>query len=130
MSLILDTSIIIEIERGNIKIIKDLQNIRAEYPELPSISFITYFEILSGLIEKSPFNKNKALSHISLFPVLSADKITAKIIAELKYNYDKKGIAIPLADLIIAAQTIQHRMKLLTRDALFNKIAEIDKKIV
>ena len=56
MTLVLDTSIVIELERGNQETIKEIKKVLKEYASPPSITFITYFEFLQGIIKRSPKN--------------------------------------------------------------------------
>ena len=66
--LILDTSIIIELERENKYFIAKLEELKKQYRSLPKISFITYFEILEGIENKSekvPIESSKMLPDCS-----------------------------------------------------------------
>ena len=49
MNLIFDTSIIIDIERGNKETINSIKELKDLYPAPAKITFITYFEFLYGL---------------------------------------------------------------------------------
>jgi predicted nucleic acid-binding protein len=70
------------------------------------------------------------LDFINKFNCLKASSITAKILAELKDKYEKKGIVIGLADLIIASHAKESNLVLLTSDKVFEKIDEIDKIVI
>ena len=50
--------------------------------------------------------------------------------ADLKYKYEKKGIVVPLADLIIASIAIENNAVLVTSDKDFEKIEELKKIII
>ena len=125
MYLIFDTSILIELERGNREIIAKINEIRKIYPTPAKISFISYFEFLYGLKEKSEKNKEKALAFIEKFSILQTTKITTNNLVALKAKYE-----FPLADLLIAAQTMEESAILLTKDKDFEDIEEIDKIIL
>ncbi|MEK6934106.1 MAG: type II toxin-antitoxin system VapC family toxin [Nanoarchaeota archaeon] len=125
MYLIFDTSILIELERGNREIIAKINEIRKIYPTPAKISFISYFEFLYGLKEKSEKNKEKALAFIEKFSILQTTKITTHNLVALKAKYE-----FPLADLLIAAQTMEESAILLTKDKDFEDIEEIDKIIL
>ncbi|MBI2632477.1 type II toxin-antitoxin system VapC family toxin [Candidatus Pacearchaeota archaeon] len=125
MYLIFDTSILIELERGNREIIAKINEIRKIYPTPAKISFISYFEFLYGLKEKSEKNKERALAFIEKFSILQTTKITAHNLVSLKAKYE-----FPLADLLIAAQTMEESAILLTKDKDFEDIKEIEKIIL
>ena len=130
MTLLLDTSILIEIERKDKDIIKKIEDLAKIHFQPPSISFINYFEFYFGLYSKSVKNRQAMAEFINKFDCLEASRITAQIMGDLKNKYDRKGIAIGLADLIIASQAKENNMILLTRDRNFGKIEEISKIII
>lgn len=125
MNLILDTSVIIEIERGNREILEKLDGLRKQYPSAPKISFISYFEFYYGIKEKSIKNKEKSLAFIDMFEIINATKSTAQFLVLLKANHE-----LSLSDLIIAAQVMQTNGILVTKDKDFDKISEIEKIIL
>ena len=65
------------------------------------------------------------MGFINKFWVLNTTEETSKILSDLKFKYDKKGISISLADLIIASLAIENDMTLLTTDADFKRIEEL-----
>ena len=130
MTLLLDTSALIGIQRRDKDIVKKIDEIKKLHFRPACISFINYFEFYTGLIEKSAKNKQIMLDFINSFNCIKTSSITAKILAELKDKYEKKGIVIGLADLIIASHAKESNLVLLTRDKIFEKIEEIDKIIV
>ena len=78
MQLILDTSVIIEIERKNQEIIDKVEELKENYPAHPLISFITYSEFLEGIYEKSEktSKKQRDLSnYLRLFKQLKKQQI-------------------------------------------------------
>ncbi|HLC56774.1 MAG TPA: type II toxin-antitoxin system VapC family toxin [Candidatus Nanoarchaeia archaeon] len=130
MTLVLDTSILIDIEHNNKLVLKNIGIIKKEHPDTIYITMISYFEFLLGIKEKKQHNQKKALEFLELFPVLSAGKLTATYLADLKYKYDKQGLLMSLADLLIASQVIENNMTLITRDRSFERIKEMDKIIL
>jgi tRNA(fMet)-specific endonuclease VapC len=130
MGLILDTSVIIDIERGVSSTIETLFEISKKDPDIPNIGFISYAEYYYGLLDKSIQNKSRYLSKIDDFNCIQASKETAKIIGELKHKYDKKGLLIQVADLIIVAQAKEHNLTLVTKDKIFSQIDEIRSIII
>ena len=125
MHLIFDTSILIELDRGNKDIIKKISELIKKYPAPAKISVISYFEFLYGLRNKNEKNRNKSLEFIEKFDVVQFSKATAVILVKFKQDYE-----FPLADLIIASQTEEKRGVLVTRDNDFKEIKEINKIIL
>ena len=125
MQLILDTSIIIEIERKNQEIIDKVEELKENYPAHPLISFITYSEFLEGIYEKSEKNQQKAKRFIELFEVIQTTKKTADNLVFLKKRYE-----LPVPALLIAAQVMEISGTLVTKDKDFEQIKEIDKIIL
>ena len=70
------------------------------------------------------------IGFINEFKCLKASSMTAQILAELKNKYEKKGITMGLADLIIASHTIEGNFVLVTNDKAFEKVDEINKIIL
>ena len=104
MYLIFDTSILIELDRGNNEIIKKISDLIKTHPAPAKISFISYFEFLYGLRDKSEKNKRKSMEFIEKFDVIQTSKETAIVLTKLKQKHE-----FPLADLLIAAQVIENR---------------------
>ena len=130
MTLLLDTSILIEIQRKDKEIIQKLDELTKIHFQPASISFINYFEFYFGLFDKSIRNRQNMIEFINKFNCLKASIITAQILAELKNKYEKRGMIIGLADLIVASHAKENNMMLITRDKTFEKIDEINKIIV
>ena len=130
MPLVLDTSILIDIERKKEKTLKKLESFTKIYPVPAKITFINHFEFLLGIKEKEPKNREKSISFLNNFIILNSSRITATILSDLKYMYDKKGINFSLTDLLIASLVIENNMILLTKDKDFEKIEELEKIII
>ena len=130
MTLVLDTSILIDIERKEKKTIEKLRMLAATNPAPAKITFMTQCEFLLGIKEKSPKNKDFAIVFLNKFTVLQTTKTTANILSELKYSYDKKGVRLSLADSIIASLVIENNSTLVTKDKDFEKIEELKKIIL
>ena len=130
MTLLLDTSILIAIQRDDKEVIKKIEDLKKSHFQPASISFISYFEFYSGLIEKNIKNRQFMIDFLNKFNCLKASSITAEILASLKHKYDEKGIVIGLADLIIASHAKESNMTLITQDKIFEKIDEINKIVL
>ncbi len=125
MGLIFDTSTLIELERGNKDVIKKISELKKIYPAPAKISFISYFEFLYGLKDKSEKNKEKPMEFIGKFSVIQTTKETAAFLVTLKRAYE-----LPLADLLIASQVMEERGVLVTKDKDFEIIKEIERAFV
>lgn len=130
MTLILDTSLLIDIERKFQPTINRLKELSNTYPLPARITFVNEFEFLLGIKEKIPKNKEKAEAFLNNFSVLHTSRQTSQILADLKQKYDNKGIALPLADLLIATLAIENNKILVTKDHDFKQIEELRKIII
>ncbi len=130
MTLALDTSIIIDIEKKDKEVLGKMRELIEAYPAPASIVFISYFEFMYGLRQKSPKNKEKVIAFIEMFRFLEPSKRTAGILSDLKSKYEKLGKSFSLSDLMIASQVIENGMVLVTRDQHFKEIEELEKIIV
>ncbi len=130
MILAFDTSVLVEVERRNALIIDKLKELVKLYPLPAQIPFMSYFEFYNGLTEKNVKNKNQSLSFVKKFKVIQTTDKTAEILSDLKNDCAKKGLSLPLADLMIASQVIENDFILVTLDTDFNKIAELKKFVL
>ncbi|MBS3137878.1 PIN domain-containing protein [Candidatus Woesearchaeota archaeon] len=130
MSLVFDTSILIELDKKNKSIESELKEYIKSYPTPAQIVFISYFEFYYGLHERNLANKMNSLSFINKFSIITITKNTAHILADIKRTLQKKGLVIPLADLLIAAQVMEHNLILVTKDKDFGKIENLKKIII
>jgi len=130
MTLCLDTSILIDLERKNPKTLNSIKEQIIFHPKPAKIAFISYFEMLYGIENKNVKNKEKAASFLEEFEVLNTSKETAKILSSLKRKYEKKGLIFSLSDLLIASQAIENNLTLITKDKDFEKIEELQKIVL
>ena len=124
MSLLLDTSILILHQRGDISIRRQLELLSKRFPSIPSITFINAFEYLMG-IKLLTKRKTEAIKFLENFTIINTTEKTPEIMASIRSIYDKKGITLSLSDLIIACLAIENNLTLLTTDADFKKIEEL-----
>lgn len=127
--LVLDTAILINIERRDKKTIELAAQLSKTNP-IAKITFMNRVEFLFGVHKKSPKNKERAIAFLDKFSVLHTTNETASILSELKARYAQKGLMIPLADLLIASLTIEHRATLVSADKIFERIDELKKIII
>ena len=125
MSLVIDTSILIDLEKGKEEIIKIFMELKNQYPSKPKISFVAKFEFLFVLKNKSPKNKEEAQKFMNEFETMHTTELTIKNLVLLREKYE-----LPISDLIIATQTMEHGDTLVTKDKDFEQITEIDKIIL
>ena len=130
MTLLLDTSILIDIEKEKQSTIKQIDDLRKIHPHIPVISFITYFEMLEGILKRKEKHEGKELSFLNKFYCARSSKKTSEIAANLRVKYSSKGIQLPLADIFIAATAREHNLLLITKDAHFKDIEDINKIIL
>ena len=130
MSLVFDTSILIAIERGDKEAINELENLYKSHPSSPQLTFISFFEYLTGLkIRKNKSFQNN-LIFLKKFNVLHTTNSSAEILSDLRIKYDQKGITLSLADLLSASIVIDNNLVLVTKDKDFEKIEELKKIIL
>jgi predicted nucleic acid-binding protein len=130
MSLVFDTSILIALERKEEQIIAKLEKLSETYMLTPYTTFLNLFEFLFGIKSKPPKNAKEAVAFVRRFDILNTTDKTPDLLADLKFKYDRKGMVLPFADLIIAALVIENEMVLVTKDRDFGKIEELNKEIV
>jgi predicted nucleic acid-binding protein len=128
--IVLDTSVLISVERKDEEVIDKILELSEEYGKEFYITFMNLFEFLLGVMVKKIRKKKEAVSFLKRFLVLNSTELTSRIMANLKFKYDKKGEVIPLADLIIASIVIENGMVLVTSDKDFEKIEELKKVII
>jgi len=128
MTLLLDTSILVALEREDSFVKKKIGELSESKP--PFISFISLFEFLYGL-ESLPLEKKANLKKfLWKFSVLHTTNETAMWLSYLKYCYVKQGKQKSLSDLFIASQALEHKLTLVTRDKDFEDISEIKKIMI
>jgi len=105
--IILDTNILIEILKGNQKIVKKIENPKYKL----YISSITAMELYYGAFNKAELFKLKKF--ISLFNMIEINENISNISTELIFEYAKShNLAIP--DSLIASSAINNNIKLYT----------------
>lgn len=122
MSLVIDTSVLIDSEKGRKETLSQLIKLKEAFPSKPKISFITCFEFMLGLKNRSSKNKERAMAFLNKFEVIHTTDVSVKNLVNLKEKYE-----LPLADLIIASQTMENADTLVTSDKDFKMINEINK---
>ncbi len=109
MDAILDTSVVIEIFKGNSEILKRLRSSSTIY----GISVITLFELYCGSL------KEKEEILLEKIPKLEFDEKSAKLAGKIFKDLKSKGMIPKVKDLLIASSAIAHSKKLYTCDTDF-----------
>jgi tRNA(fMet)-specific endonuclease VapC len=123
----LDTDILSEFLRGNPKVVLKVEEHLKEYGFV-SLSIITYYEILNGLLYK---DARKQLSRfeefIELNKVIPLTLRMAKTAALIQSDLRKKGLEIGHTDTLIAGIAITNEFQLITNNTdHFKRIKGLD----
>ena len=124
--ILIDTSVMVDVLRGNRnEKIKLWENIIERNIKL-GISIYTYVEVLQGAKSEKEFNRlDKYLSSLEIYYLPNAEEIY-KSAAKMYYNLRKKGKTIRnTIDILIAKTAIINGLYLLHSDRDFDIIAEV-----
>jgi tRNA(fMet)-specific endonuclease VapC len=127
--LLLDTSILIRQQKGDVIVKESLSSLSKRFPLKPSVAFINVFEYFMG-IKQLTKRKNEATKFLENFDIINTTENTAEVMASLRFKYDKMGIQFSLADLIIASMAIENNMTLITSDKDFQNIKELKLELI
>ena len=112
----LDTDILSEFLRGNLKVIAKVNEYLKEFGYI-NLSIITYYEILNGLLYK---DARKQLSRfeefVELNKVIPLTLRTAKTAAVIQADLRKKGTEIGHTDTLIAGISMTSELQLITNN--------------
>ena len=113
---ILDTDILSEFLRGNSKVIAKVDEHLREYGFI-SLSIITYYEILNGLLYKDARKQlSKFEEFVELNKVIPLSMRMAKTAAIIQADLRKKGTEIGHTDTLIAGIAITSELQLVTNN--------------
>ncbi len=124
---IIDTDILSEFLRGNEKVIIKLDEYLNEFNFI-SISIITYYEILNGLLYKDAKKQMERFEEfVSLNKVAPLTIRTVKISAKIQAELRKKGTEIGHTDTLIAGIAMASGFQLITNNTNhFKRIKGLD----
>ena len=112
----LDTDTLSEFLRGNSKVIDKVDEHLKEFGFI-SLSIITYYEILNGLLYKDARKQlTRFEDFVELNKVIPLTLRTAKIAATIQADLRKKGTEIGHTDTLIAGIAIASEMQLITNN--------------
>ncbi len=116
-----DTSVWIEFFKKESEIGDKLSSLLAEGSV--TICGIVIFELLQGI--KSDKEKSIILNAISELPYIEMDSSLWQKSAMLAASLRRKGITLPLSDVIIASIVLEHNLSIFTLDKHFDDIPGI-----
>jgi len=112
----LDTDILSEFLRGNPKVITKFDEHLQEYGFI-SLSIITYYEILNGLLYKDARKQlTKFEEFVKLNKVIPLTLRMAKVAAVFQADLRKKGTEIGHTDTLIAGIAVTSELQLVTNN--------------
>ena len=123
LSFVIDTSVLIEIEKGNKEAIASLASLGLEGEAC--ITSPTFSEFYFGLL-KLPTDKLDVEKHrLDKYNLLNTTAKSSIVFAELKNQIRKKGTIIPTFDLFIASIAVSNDLPFITFDGHFNNIPNL-----
>lgn len=124
---VLDSSFIVDLLRGNEEALKKLAEMEDEYTSL-STTEINVLELYRGAYCSMKIHQNleKIKEILECFHILELEEPVYEVFASLSASLLSGGKAIGAFDELIAAITLCHNEKIVTRDNHFKKIPEID----
>ena len=112
----LDTDVLSEFLRGNKNVIENIDQHLSEYGFI-SLSIITYYEILNGLLYKDAKKQMERFEQfIELNKVIPLTIRTVKISAAIQADFRKKGTEIGHTDTLIAGVAMASDLQLITNN--------------
>ena len=128
MGTLIDTSILVEVERGRLDLDAQLHRSDQEY----LISVITVSELLHGLHRANNAGRHKGRSAFverifDQFPVIPVDLEIARTHSRIWAHLSMAGNMIGMNDLWLAATCITHNLKIATANVReFERVPEIE----
>lgn len=112
----LDTDILSEFLRGNMKVIQKMDEHLLKYGSV-SLSIITYYEILNGLLYKDARKQaGRFEEFVGLQKVIPLTIPMAKSSALIQAGLRKKGLEIGHTDTLIAGTALVSNLQLVTNN--------------
>ena len=126
MLFILDTSILIDIDKGDEDVINFLREIATDHQSAePAITWVTFFEFYYGALGEAG-NAKKALEFLGSFSFLPMDQEATETFTRLK----KEKADVKDFDLLISSIAITNRAILITKDGDFKRVKGLSYKII
>ncbi len=121
--LVLDTSVMVEIERGNAAVAAKLEHFRAAHTGNLAVSAAVYAEVLCGFLAVGRPEAGERF--LEQFILLEFDKESARCCASVKRKMDANGKPIPVFDLITASCALSRGATVVTTDRHFEAVPEL-----
>jgi predicted nucleic acid-binding protein len=126
VDILVDSSIIIASERGQI----DLDNVLEHHAtDFVALSAITVAELQYGVLKRPLRSRAAAQTFVSRllaqFPIVPFDAAAAHVHASVRLALEKSGAALGHNDLLIASTAIAHNMAIAARDRDFARVQEL-----
>jgi len=122
VTLVFDTSVLVDVERKNPRVLEQLQGLALKHPQTPAITFATFSEFYYGFLRKFPKKQKVALEELEKYKLLNTTASSAKVFAELKFALERTGNKLSLFDCLIASIVIDNNMTLVTGDKRFASV--------
>jgi tRNA(fMet)-specific endonuclease VapC len=126
--LLLDTNCVTDAFRGDAQTIERLETAHQVWLPCAAVA-----ELRAGFLGGSRSATNEALLDTFLrmesVGILYADRETLGVYARLRVQLRRSGTPIPTNDLWIASLAVQHDLILLTRDAHFDKLPQLQRSL-
>lgn len=126
MNFIIDTNVLIEVEKGNEEVIKRVQEIAGDDDTQICITPFTFEEYYYGFIEASEDDRTAAIESVKKYGFLKTSFTTFLLTTEIVYIMKKKGKPIPKTDVFNASQAIEYNMPIITMDKHFKQIPAVE----
>ncbi|MBW2968580.1 PIN domain-containing protein [Candidatus Woesearchaeota archaeon] len=122
MAIVLDTSVLVALEKDNKDIISKLRKISEFHKTRPFVASISLAEIMCGALNQNIKKQIKVIENFKDYHILNSSFSSSMILANFSHVLNKKGKRIPITDLIIASIAIDNDLNLVTLDNHFNRI--------
>ncbi len=129
MKYVLDTAILIGLERNYRNIVLEIDKLISAYNVFYTTT-LNLAEFYYGYSAKGDDAKKRADQFLSRFRLLTITGQSARIYAELAYKHDKAGAKLGDFDLLTAAIAIDNGASVITTDKDFERIIELKKIII
>ncbi len=128
MPIIIDTSILIDVENKKEYTIKKLERCLDEDKEV-AVSSPTVTEFYYGGMESEKKIKSR-VGALRKYKLLNTNFKSSLILAEIKKQLESEGKAIPIFDLIIASIALANNALLVSKDVHFEEIRRLKVAII
>lgn len=125
---IFDTSVLIDLQMKKTDTQMQIFSLMKETQQRPSIPYIAYYEFFYGIVDEK--NLDVSIRFLNTFHFLVPTKRTAIFHATMRRKLEKQGVHVPMPDLLIACQAIEHQMTVITKDRLFGKIPGLSVRVL